>query len=57
MSNNLFAPDYLLVGNVTKDNIPQGAILGGTCSYSAVTAHKLAQRVALVTRTGPDIPS
>lgn len=49
--------DYLLIGNITKDNTPQGPILGGTSSYSAVTAYKLEQRVALVTRAGPDIPS
>lgn len=55
--NQTLVPDYLLVGHVTKDNTPQGPILGGTCSYSGVTAYKLAQRVAIVTRVGPDIPS
>lgn len=50
-------PNYLIIGNVTKDIIPDGAILGGTASYSAVAAHKLAKQVGLVTRVGPDIPS
>jgi len=49
--------DYLMIGHVTKDNLPNGAILGGTCSYSALTAHKLGRRVAMVTSFGADIPS
>lgn len=51
------APDYLVIGHMAKDKIPDGAILGGTCSYSALTAHKLGQRTAAVTSYGPDIPS
>jgi sugar/nucleoside kinase (ribokinase family) len=50
-------PDYLIIGNVTKDNTPDGPILGGTSSYSALTAHKLGQEVAMITSIGPDIPS
>jgi sugar/nucleoside kinase (ribokinase family) len=56
LSNN-YSPDYLTIGHVSKDNTPQGPILGGTCSYSALTAHKLGQRTAAVTSYGPDIPS
>ena len=56
MTNNQ-APDYLVIGHVAKDKIPGGAILGGTCSYSALTAHKLGQRTVAVTSYGPDIPS
>ncbi len=51
------SPQYLIIGHVTKDNTPTGPILGGTCSYSALTAHKLGQRTAAVTSYGPDIPS
>jgi sugar/nucleoside kinase (ribokinase family) len=51
------SPDYLIIGNVTRDNTPQGPILGGTSSYAAVTAHKLGAHVGLVTRVGPDIPA
>lgn len=36
--------------------MPGGDILGGTCSYSAVTAHNLGQSVAIVTSSGPDLP-
>lgn len=50
-------PDYLVIGHVAKDNTPHGAILGGTCSYAALTAHKLGQRTVAVTSYGPDIPS
>jgi hypothetical protein len=56
LSNN-YSPDYLIIGHVSKDNTSHGAILGGTCSYSALTAHKLGQRTAVVTSYGPDIPS
>lgn len=50
-------PDYLTIGHVAKDKIPGGAILGGTCGYSAVTAHRLGQQTAALTSYGPDIPS
>ncbi len=49
--------DYLLVGNITKDILPDGAILGGTSSYSAVMAHRLQQRVGIVSRVGNDAPA
>lgn len=52
-----YPADYLIIGHVAKDNTPAGPILGGTCSYSALTAHKLGQRVAMVTSAGPDLPS
>ncbi len=55
MNNHL--PDYLVIGHVTKDNIPGGAILGGTPSYAGVTARHLGQRTAIVTSFGPDIPA
>jgi sugar/nucleoside kinase (ribokinase family) len=55
MNNHL--PDYLVIGHVTKDNIPGGAILGGTPSYAGLTAFHMGQRTAIVTSFGPDIPS
>lgn len=54
---NAYKPDYLVIGHVTKDNIPGGAILGGTPSYAGLTAHKLGKRTAIVTSYGPDVPS
>lgn len=53
----IYVPDYLIVGHICKDNTPTGPILGGTCSYSALTAHRLGQKVGIVTSVGPDIPS
>ena len=52
-----YIPDYLLIGHVTKDNVPGGAILGGTPSYAGLTALHLGQRTAIVTSYGPDMPS
>jgi len=51
------SPDYLIIGHIARDNTPQGPLLGGTCSYAALTAHRLGRRVAMVTSAGPDIPS
>ena len=53
---NEHIPDYLVIGHITKDNIPSGAILGGTPSYAGLTAHKLGKRTAIVTSFGPDVP-
>lgn len=50
-------PTYLVIGHVARDKTPKGAVLGGTCSYAGLTAHKLGHRVAAVTSYGPDIPS
>ncbi len=50
-------PEYLVLGHFTRDLIPGGAILGGTCSYAALTALKLGLRTAAVTSYGPDLPS
>ncbi|HYN88192.1 MAG TPA: PfkB family carbohydrate kinase [Ardenticatenaceae bacterium] len=49
------APDYLLIGHVVQDITPSGLVLGGTATYSAITAQRLGWRVGVVTRTGPDL--
>jgi sugar/nucleoside kinase (ribokinase family) len=42
-------PDYLLLGHFTRDVLPDGTTApGGTSLYSALTAHQLGQRVAVV---------
>lgn len=41
--------DYLAIGHVTRDLTPGGPRLGGTATYSALTARALGLRVALVT--------
>jgi sugar/nucleoside kinase (ribokinase family) len=41
--------DYLVIGHITQDLTPEGAVLGGTASYSALTARALGKRVGIVT--------
>ncbi len=47
--------DYLLIGNVTQDVIPQGFSLGGTASYSSLTARAMGLRVGVVTACHPGL--
>jgi sugar/nucleoside kinase (ribokinase family) len=42
-------PDYLVIGTITKDLIPDGFTVGGTVTYAAVTASRLGKRAAIVT--------
>src|SRR5688572_31053678 len=45
------APDYLVIGHVTKDVTPDGGyVLGGTVSFSSLTAQRLGRRAAVLTR-------
>ncbi len=48
--------DYLAIGHVAVDVIPTGRQLGGTASYSALTARALGLRVGIVTSAGEDAP-
>ena len=48
-----FPLDYLLIGHVTQDVTPQGFMLGGTVSYSAMTAAALGLKVGILT-VAPD---
>jgi sugar/nucleoside kinase (ribokinase family) len=48
-------PDYLVIGAITKDLVPGGYTVGGTVTYAAVTAHRLGQRVGVVTSAAPDL--
>ncbi|HEU5011295.1 MAG TPA: PfkB family carbohydrate kinase [Roseiflexaceae bacterium] len=42
-------PDYLLLGHITRDVMPDGSFApGGTSLYAARTVHRLGKRVALV---------
>lgn len=41
--------DYLVVGHVTEDITPAGSRLGGTATFSALTARNLGLRVGVVT--------
>jgi sugar/nucleoside kinase (ribokinase family) len=46
--------DYLCIGHVTRDLTPAGPSVGGTVTYSALTAQALGQRAAIVTSAEPD---
>jgi 1D-myo-inositol 3-kinase len=48
-------PDFVAVGYVCQDVVSGGYTLGGTASYSAITAHRLGQQVGAVTSVGPDL--
>ena len=48
--------DYLAIGHVAVDFSPTGKQLGGTVSYSALTARVLGLRVGIVTSAGEDAP-
>ncbi len=50
MPNHLNQPmDYLVIGHVTQDLVEGGVMLGGTVSYSSLTANALGQRTGIVT--------
>ncbi|MGB9594383.1 MAG: PfkB family carbohydrate kinase [Anaerolineae bacterium] len=46
-------PDYLVIGAVTKDIVPQGYRPGGTVTYSSVTVQSLGLQAGVVTRADP----
>jgi hypothetical protein len=48
--------DYLLVGHITVDLTPRGKRLGGTVTYTALTARALGLRVGIVTSFANEIP-
>lgn len=51
-----FSPvDYLLIGHVTQDVLPDGCVrLGGTVTFSGLTAHALGHSVGIVTACAPE---
>lgn len=52
----LLAPvDYLVIGHVARDLIPEGSLLGGTAAYSALTARAFGLRVGIVTAASSDV--
>jgi hypothetical protein len=50
--------DYLIIGHVTQDITPYGPILGGTATFSALTAKALGLKVGIVTsfKSGLQLP-
>ncbi len=45
--------DYLVIGHVTEDVTPAGPRLGGTVTFSSLTARALGLRVGIITSAGP----
>jgi sugar/nucleoside kinase (ribokinase family) len=48
-------PDYLVVGHITRDLYNGGYKIGGTATFSALTARNLGHTVGIVTSSGPDL--
>jgi len=48
--------DYLVIGHITRDLTPEGPIMGGTASFSTLTAKAVGLKVGVVTSWGCDIP-
>ncbi len=48
--------DYLMIGHITRDETPDGPRLGGTATFSSLTALALGLRVGLVTSWAVDLP-
>jgi sugar/nucleoside kinase (ribokinase family) len=46
--------DYLIIGHITQDITPEGTRLGGTASFSGLTALALGARVGVVTAWGEE---
>ncbi len=46
--------DFLVVGHVVQDVVPDGYTVGGTTTYSSITARNLGRKPGIVTRLAPD---
>lgn len=53
---SLEAVDYLAIGHAAHDLTTDGARLGGTVAYSALTARALGMKVGIVTAVGKETP-
>ncbi len=53
---SLEAVDYLVIGHAAHDLTANGARLGGTVAYSALTARALGVKVGIVTAVGKETP-
>ena len=53
---SLEAVDYLAIGHAAHDLTADGARLGGTVAYSALTARALGMKVGIVTSVGKETP-
>jgi 1D-myo-inositol 3-kinase len=49
------APDFLVIGHITKDLQREGFTIGGTVTYSSLTARNLGLRTGIVTSAASDL--
>ncbi len=49
-------PDFVVIGNLTRDEHPDGDTLGGTATYGAITARNLGYHAGILTRAAPVFP-
>jgi sugar/nucleoside kinase (ribokinase family) len=47
--------DFLTIGHIAKDILPDGYTVGGTVTYASVTALRLGRQPGVLTRIGPDL--
>jgi len=47
--------DYLIIGHITQDVVENGFSLGGTVTFSALTARAMGLRVGILTACRPDL--
>ncbi len=47
-------PEFLVVGHICQDVVPDGYRLGGTATYAAITAQRLGLQPGVVTRAAPE---
>lgn len=48
--------DYLVIGHICKDLKPDGFAIGGTVTYSSLTARNMGVRVGVITSAASDFP-
>ncbi len=46
--------DFLVIGHVVQDVVPDGYTVGGTATYMTITARNLGRKPGIVTRLAPD---
>jgi 1D-myo-inositol 3-kinase len=46
--------DFLVVGHIVQDVVPDGYTVGGTATYMSITARNLGRKPGIVTRLAPD---
>ena len=46
--------NFLVIGPITHDLVPNGFRFGGTVSFASVTAHRLGWRPGILTRVAPE---